>query len=53
MDVVSGGDGNDTIIVGYDKASDTVSCGAGWDVVIAGPTDVVAADCERVIHVTS
>jgi hypothetical protein len=41
------------ITVGYDNAADYVSCGAGWDVVILGPTDAVTTDCERRVRVSN
>ena len=50
-DTIYGNTGNDVIRVGYDNTRDIVSCGDGWDKVVAGPTDVVARSCERVIRV--
>lgn len=44
-DVLDGGTGNDTILA-RDGVADTVTCGAGVDVVDADPIDVLAADCE-------
>lgn len=44
-DVLDGGAGNDTILA-RDGVADTVTCGAGVDVVDADPIDVLAADCE-------
>jgi Ca2+-binding RTX toxin-like protein len=46
-DVLDGGEGDDTI-TSRDGASDTVTCGAGNDTVIADTSDKVAADCENV-----
>jgi hypothetical protein len=28
-----------------------VTCGAGWDVVVAGENDTIAGDCERTVIV--
>jgi hypothetical protein len=53
--VLSGGEGNDAIAVseapveGVPRASkDIVTCGAGFDRVLADRKDLVAPDCERV-----
>ena len=46
-DTVDGGAGNDRIHV-RDGEADTVTCGAGFDVVRADFKDKVATDCERV-----
>ena len=47
-DVVDAVDGNDRIVLQYDGAIDTVSCGAGRDIVNADLADRVARDCEVV-----
>ena len=48
-DVLLGGDGDDIIIADHVPAvKDIVSCGGGFDRVLADRKDVVAADCERV-----
>ncbi len=56
-DFLNGGPGRDRLVAGlgvdrisaeYDGARDTVSCGAGLDVVNADLPDVVAPDCELV-----
>ncbi len=47
-DVVLGNGGSDRIAVHADRARDSVACGAGFDIVNAELTDVVAADCEIV-----
>ncbi len=47
-DVLAGGDGTDRLAVQTDGAVDSVSCGAGRDLVNAELADVVAADCEVV-----
>jgi hypothetical protein len=48
-DVLSGGDGDDILIGNHVPAvKDTVSCGGGFDRVLADRKDVVADDCERV-----
>src|ERR671915_895549 len=47
-DRVLAGRGNDRVVVQYDGSVDTVSCGAGRDVVTADGSDRVAADCELV-----
>jgi Ca2+-binding RTX toxin-like protein len=46
-DFVWGGDGNDVIDV-RDGEPDTVSCGGGFDRVLADRLDRVAPDCESV-----
>jgi Ca2+-binding RTX toxin-like protein len=52
-DTVLGGTGNDVIDVsGDDGNADNVSCGAGRDTVYADASDVIAADCERVLFST-
>jgi Ca2+-binding RTX toxin-like protein len=45
IDTVDGGGGDDSIDV-TDGGADTVTCGAGHDVVRYDPSDTVAADCE-------
>jgi Ca2+-binding RTX toxin-like protein len=46
---LSGGDGDDIFLVENVPASkDRVSCGRGFDRVVADSKDVVASDCERV-----
>jgi Ca2+-binding RTX toxin-like protein len=48
-DVLSGGDGNDIFIIENVPARrDIVSCGSGFDRVVADRKDVVGDDCERV-----
>jgi hypothetical protein len=48
-DILSGGAGNDAIIVVNSPAfEDIVTCGSGFDRLIADRKDVVAPDCERV-----
>lgn len=47
-DVVDAIDGNDRIAVQYDGAVDTVSCGAGRDLVNGDLADRIARDCEVV-----
>ena len=48
-DTLSGGAGNDAIIVVNSPAfEDIVTCGSGFDRLIADRKDVVAPDCERV-----
>ena len=46
-DVLVGGGGRDRIDA-RDRAADTVSCGNGYDVVLADGRDQVAGDCESV-----
>jgi Ca2+-binding RTX toxin-like protein len=49
LDVVSGGDGNDVLLVdNAPAAKDTATCGGGFDRVLADSKDLVASDCERV-----
>ena len=49
MDVLSGGDGGDIFVMDNVPArKDIVSCGGGFDRVIADRKDVVGGDCERV-----
>jgi len=47
---VTAGSGNDSVDVrgGSDTAADSVTCGAGRDVVWADAADAVASDCEKV-----
>jgi hypothetical protein len=45
-DTMLGGPGGDRLAAHFDGARDTVSCGAGPDVVNAEPGDAVARDCE-------
>jgi Ca2+-binding RTX toxin-like protein len=48
-DILSGGAGNDAIIVVNSPAfEDKVTCGGGFDRVLADRKDVIAPDCERV-----
>jgi Ca2+-binding RTX toxin-like protein len=52
-DVLSGGEGDDILTVDHVPAvKDIVSCGGGFDRVLADRKDVVADDCEkvRVVH---
>jgi hypothetical protein len=52
-DVLSGGDGDDILLGDHVPAvKDIVSCGGGFDRVVADSQDVVADDCEmvRVVH---
>lgn len=46
-DVMLGGSGRD-VLTSRDKATDTVSCGTGRDLVLADKRDLVNSDCERV-----
>ena len=49
LDVVSGGDGNDVLLVdNAPAAKDIATCGGGFDRVMADSKDLVASDCERV-----
>jgi Ca2+-binding RTX toxin-like protein len=49
QDTLSGGDGNDVILVDNAPATrDIVRCGSGFDQVAADTKDVVASDCEKV-----
>jgi Ca2+-binding RTX toxin-like protein len=51
-DNLSGGDGNDVILVDNKPASkDVVVCGRGFDRVLADRADVIAPDCEKVLVV--
>ena len=45
------GEGGDDVISARDGAADTVTCGAGSDMVNADTADAVAADCELVDRV--
>ena len=49
-DILSAGDGNDAVWVlnWSPRGKDILSCGSGFDWVIADRTDVIAPDCERV-----
>ncbi len=48
-DILSGGDGNDVFFVdNVPAAKDIVTCGGGFDRVLADRKDVVARNCERV-----
>jgi len=48
-DVLSGADGDDIIVADHVPAvKDVVSCGGGFERVVADSKDVVADDCERV-----
>jgi Ca2+-binding RTX toxin-like protein len=49
LDKVSLGDGNDVLLVeNVPVAKDIVTCGGGFDRVLADRKDLVAPDCERV-----
>jgi Ca2+-binding RTX toxin-like protein len=49
LDKVSGGDGNDVLLVdNAPAAKDIVTCGGGFDRVLADSEDLVSPDCERV-----
>jgi Ca2+-binding RTX toxin-like protein len=50
IDTMSAGAGNDGVwILNWSpRGKDVVSCGSGFDRVLADRTDVIAADCERV-----
>jgi Ca2+-binding RTX toxin-like protein len=49
LDKVSGGDGNDVLLVENVSATkDIVTCGGGFDRILADRKDLVAPDCERV-----
>src|SRR5688572_13090039 len=49
LDKVSGGDGNDVLLVdNAPAAKDIVTCGGGFDRVLADRKDLVASDCDRV-----
>jgi hypothetical protein len=48
-DIVTGGDGNDVLDpINRPAGKDLVTCGSGFDRVLADRLDVVAPDCERV-----
>jgi len=49
-DTILGGDGNDFLAAMNGNTQDVtnVTCGSGDDIAFADPSDVVAADCERV-----
>ena len=48
-EILSGGDGDDIFAADNVPATkDTVSCGRGFDRIIADKKDVVASDCEKV-----
>ncbi len=52
LDRLSGGDGNDVFLVeNVPAVKDIVTCGGGFDRVLADTEDVVAPDCERVVIV--
>src|SRR5215203_514477 len=52
LDTLSGGDGNDVILVDSKPAAkDIVVCGRGFDRVLADRADVIAPDCERMVVV--
>jgi hypothetical protein len=52
LDKLSGGDGNDVVLVdNVPAAKDRVTCGRGFDRVLADRKDLVAPDCERVVIV--
>jgi len=52
MDTLSGGDGNDVILVDNKPAAkDIVVCGRGFDRVLADRADVIAPDCETMVVV--
>ena len=49
-DILSGGAGKDVIVAANSPAfEDIVTCGSGFDRVLADRKDVVAPDCERVV----
>ena len=51
-DLLSGGEGDDILIGDHVPAvKDIVSCGGGFDRVVADSKDVVADDCEKVLVV--
>ena len=45
-DTLNGGAGDDWIDAEADGASDSVTCGTGFDTVYRGAGDSVAGDCE-------
>ena len=48
-DILTAGDGNDVISpINRPAKKDVVTCGSGFDRVLADRADVVAPDCERV-----
>jgi Ca2+-binding RTX toxin-like protein len=48
-DIVTGGDGNDVLDpINRPAGKDLITCGSGFDRVLADRLDVVAPDCERV-----
>ena len=48
-DILSSGEGNDVLNVANKPAGeDVVSCGGGFDRVLADRADVVSPDCEKV-----
>jgi RTX calcium-binding nonapeptide repeat (4 copies) len=49
-DILSAGPGNDVLDVAT-KTGDVVTCGSGFDRVLADRKDVVAPDCEKVVVV--
>ena len=50
QDILSGGAGKDVIVAANSPAfGDIVTCGSGFDRVLADRKDVVAPDCERVV----
>jgi hypothetical protein len=49
QDKLSGGDGTDVLLVhNVPAAQDIVTCGGGFDRVLADSEDLVSPDCERV-----
>ncbi|MER6346462.1 hypothetical protein ACWC10_30745 [Streptomyces sp. NPDC001595] len=48
-DSVAGSNGADTVFL-RDGTTDTVTCGAGTDLVVADPVDNVGAGCEQVVR---
>jgi hypothetical protein len=49
QDKLSGGDGTDVVLVqNVPAAQDIVTCGGGFDRVLADSKDLVSPDCERV-----
>jgi Ca2+-binding RTX toxin-like protein len=52
LDTLSGGDGNDVILVDNKAAAkDIVVCGRRFDRVLADRADVIAPDCETMVVV--